>query len=320
MSFFANIIHDSRRTFRSSESRSDKLGSVKAKPDVLGSRGLDDNVPSAPVFNETTENKLDEVNSETAKETADMSIEPTKHSAELSNHQAFEKDRSNLNSSSLNNITTSITTGLNSNSKKSLTKQLDADSETAIVQVNSNLAANCEPLIDEKATAKQHYAKSLTKSVATSIPPPLSNTVAQAEKLIPEGNESRVKSSPLSASSVEKPIPLGQPTEVAEVAVDKSERLTKFNQLEKQVPEKQNAAVEQLLQNALSNLNPAFIEKQTQHTSFHPDQRNKLVQHQAAPKVKIGQMNVVVETPVVKQKTAKTEVSDNTSRAFLRSL
>jgi hypothetical protein len=317
VSFFANIIHDSRRTIRASKGRSDNLSGIEVQPHMSSSKQLDENLPSAHVFNEAVESQPDDVRFETPKATANRSFKSTNHSADFSNQSTFEKDRTDAVLK-----TAKVQSSFTTDPEKPLTQHLRSDSNTANNQIISNAVANSEYFTEE--TAKQTYIKPPTQTIKSSVALNPNQTAEQPKKVMSDDNvngvESTFESISSNASAVVTSDSIGQPEKDADVAVTQNSVSAEAKQHEKERPEKQTSAEQQLLQKALSNMNSAFVEKQTQHTSFHPEQQNKLAQLKATPKVKIGQMNVVVETPAVKQKTTETGVSDNTSRAFLRSL
>lgn len=316
MSFFADIIHDSRRSIRSSESRSDSLAGLESQPHSIDAQKLYDRAPSATVASDTMANQPDENNTDQPLKTVQVSITSTKNSALLDTQPIIESDHKDTD---IND--TAISPNINISSDYRLIKQQGVGSETAIDAIDTHLTVNSEPVKDEKLTAKLHSTESLPKSVEAvkANSEPVSKTAAAAAtEIVQDGHESRVVNHQMNATVGTHSVRNGQSVSFEQVTAAQSTPSPELPQLDKQQPAQQKSATEELLKNSLINLNSAFIEKQS--TGFHPEKTNRFTNMQAAPKVKIGQVNVVVETSVVKQKAVKTSVSDNTSRAFLRSL
>jgi hypothetical protein len=313
MSFFADIIHDSRRTIRTSKSYSNRPISHEAQTNLFNPQKPDDNVWSTLEVSNIISNQRDESISEESHETANISVESTKNSVRLDTQSIVESDHNEIDA-------TATTSNINLSSDKLLTEQPDTAKKTAIDSITTHFLVNSKPQGKEQVAENLQSTESLNEPVTASTELDTNTPVAAVTDLVPEEAEGRVSRQQLGAIAGAQSTPNDQSLNLEKVVAEHSTLLTETNLRDKQTPENQKFADEQLQHNIINNLTPAFIEKQKHNATFHPDKVNRLLKQSAAPKVKIGQMNVVVETALVKKKAVKTEVSDNTSRAFLRSL
>lgn len=294
MSYFSSIISDSRRHSFASVNRISSVPAKSITTYLTGTSAASDKVKTAPLVNV----EQSEVESRQ---------QPSKKLTE-----ALLKVDSSPNlpkAESKNNYP--LTTGKNKRAERQsvVDKQFDTQSDARVEDIASTPTPTPTSTTSFQVSEKLDHDLSAVSQQAAQPITALDQHPANQD--ISHAQSERVQNIPeISAQDFENTKP----------AMESSSATTEMTPINNQTQKQESVSAEYLLQKAITNLRPILPSAENSQATAGQNRPSNVGSSSNAPQVKIGQMNVIVEGPVVTRPIADKSAVDNSSRSFLRGL